>query len=365
VRVTLSFKPTSLSWNLFGNPNLTPNAIFTQTNPVAEDSFVVNNQMLYVFKNPTPYLYNLVGQIPVDVTAVSPIPDGCNGQQKLSFSVNVVQGPIASFGYTNTGGCLNNPIQFTDNTISNGLNLDLWQWNFGDAPSGANNSSILQSPSHAFSSGGSFTIIQHVVTLEGCYDDSVITINLSSQPVASFTAPAQSCQAQSVTFVNTSTIASGTITQWAWNFGDATPVVNASSGISQMHTYINPGTYTVTLSIVSSTGCSSVLYSQQITINPLPTVSFAPITAVVCTSTAPFTLTGGVPATVAGVGTGTYSGTGVSGGIFNPAVSGAGTFVITYTYTTAAGCVRSATQSILVTQTIVLSLQQATVYPHL
>jgi hypothetical protein len=46
---------------------------------------------------------------------------------------------------------------------------------------------------------------------------------------------------------------------------------------------------------------------------------------------------------------GTYSGAGVSGGSFNPATAGLGAHIITYKFTTAAGCSDSTTQSIAVT----------------
>jgi gliding motility-associated-like protein len=356
VYATLSYMPVSITWNFNNNPSLAPNGSFTVNNPVAIDSFLVNNQWLYVFQNPTQYIYNQVGLLPVEVTAVSPIPDGCNGEQKFNYNVNVIQGPTASFSYNNTSGCLNPPVQFTDNSLGNGLNLDLWQWSFGDAGSGTNNTSILQSPEHAFSTGGTFTVTQHVVTLEGCYDDSTITINLSAQPVAGFTSPTNACQGQSVSFNNSSTIASGTISQWVWDFGDASPVVTATDGNAQTHTYNNTGNYNVTLTVTSSTGCASSSFTQTITVNALPTVSFASLTGV-CTNTAAFALTGGAPASATGVGTGVYSGTGVSNGTFNPATAGAGTFTITYTYTTDAGCVGTATSTIVVTQALNLTVQ--------
>ncbi len=57
----------------------------------------------------------------------------------------------------------------------------------------------------------------------------------------------------------------------------------------------------------------------------------------VCVNASSFTLTGGSPTG------GTYSGTGVSAGIFNPAIAGAGTFTINYTYNS-----QSASQTIQV-----------------
>jgi hypothetical protein len=53
-------------------------------------------------------------------------------------------------------------------------------------------------------------------------------------------------------------------------------------------------------------------------------------------------LTGGTPAG------GTYSGTGVSSGSFDPAVAGVGKFTITYTYTDNNGCSNSSTQDVYV-----------------
>ncbi len=350
-QVTLPYRPLSIVWSFNNNPNLTPNASFTQTNPSPIDSFIVNNQKLYVFKNPTPYKYNAIGNVPVTVSATNPIADGCNGIQTFNFNVNVIQGPTASFNFAPITGCNNVPIQFTDNSLNAGLNIDLWQYNFGDFGSGVNNTSILQNPSHTFSTGGTFNVTQRVITLEGCYNDSTRVIILSTVPVANFTAPAQGCQGQAVTFTNTSTIASGIIAQWNWNFGTGAPV-NATNGNAQTFTYTTPGTYNVTLTVVSTTGCSSILFTKQIVINALPTVSFAALNGT-CTNSPAFALTGGSP--VGGV----YSGLGVtSGTTFNPSTLAAGTYTITYTFTTALGCINTATRTIVVTQAFNLSIAQ-------
>jgi gliding motility-associated-like protein len=349
-RVTLPYRPLSLVWSFNNNPNLTPNTSFTQNNPNPIDSFISNNQKLYIFRNPTAYIYNAVGNVPVTVVATSPVPDGCNSAQVLNFIVPVVAGPTASFNFSNVGGCITPPVQFTDNTNSVGYNLDLWQWNFGDPASGANNNSALQNPSHAFSAGGVFNVTLRVITLEGCYDDSVRTISLSAVPIANFTAPDQGCQGQAVTFNNSSSISSGSITQWNWTWGDGTLNTNATNGNPQTHTYTNPGTYNVTLTVVSSTGCTSTLFSKTIIINALPTVSFTAL-ANTCTNSPSFLLSGGTPTG------GVYSGTGVTNGnTFNPSTLAAGTYTITYTYTTSLGCINTATRNIVVVQAFNLSI---------
>jgi len=72
--------------------------------------------------------------------------------------------------------------------------------------------------------------------------------------------------------------------------------------------------------------------------NLAPVVTFTRCNDSITTTNAqPFKLKGGIP-----LG-GTYSGAGVSGGIFHPAIAGVGTHQITYTYTNAALCAASAT----------------------
>jgi hypothetical protein len=69
----------------------------------------------------------------------------------------------------------------------------------------------------------------------------------------------------------------------------------------------------------------------DLVIHPLPTVTQSSF-ADVCLNDTPITLTGGSPAG------GVYSGTGVSGGMFDPSVAGSGTSNIVYTYTDNNGC---------------------------
>jgi len=72
-----------------------------------------------------------------------------------------------------------------------------------------------------------------------------------------------------VTFHNTSSMSSGTLTTYQWNFGDNT----TSTVHSPTHTYSAEGTYTVKLIVGSSKGCYDTT-SHVITINPPPFVSF-------------------------------------------------------------------------------------------
>lgn len=112
------------------------------------------------------------------------------------------------------------------------------------------------------------------------------------------------------------------------------------------YTIFNPGamgagTYTVTYIYTDPLTLCTSQDSKTLVVNPLPVVTFSPLTNI-CQNAPSFALSGGSPAG------GTYSGTGVIAGNFDPAVSGPGTFNITYTYTDINLCTNTAVQPITV-----------------
>ena len=108
------------------------------------------------------------------------------------------------------------------------------------------------------------------------------------------------------------------------------------------------GTWTITYTYTDENGCVNFA-TQDITVNPLPVVSLEPL-APVCVDADPVTLVGDP---IGGV----YSGNGVMNDMFYPAVAGAGTWTITYTYTDGNGCVSFATQDITVNPLPVVTLE--------
>ena len=101
----------------------------------------------------------------------------------------------------------------------------------------------------------------------------------------------------------------------------------------------NAGTFPLTYTYTGSNGCTSSAQTN-IVVNSIPVVTLGNF-ASVCVNAAPITLTGGQPAG------GVYSGTGISGGVFNPA-AGSGLRSITYTYTNANNCSASTNANIIV-----------------
>ncbi len=79
-------------------------------------------------------------------------------------------------------------------------------------------------------------------------------INVSPYPVADF-APINFCENTGNTFANISSISSGTIISYYWDFGDNTN----STQENPLHVYINNGTYNVLLYATSEYGCTDTI----------------------------------------------------------------------------------------------------------
>jgi hypothetical protein len=97
------------------------------------------------------------------------------------------------------------------------------------------------------------------------------------------------------------------------------------------------GTFNFTITASDASGCSGSVSSSITVLCPANPITFS--LSDICSNAEPITLTSGTP------GGGTYSGTGISGGDFDPA---AGTQTITYDYTDPYGCAHTSSATITV-----------------
>ncbi len=85
----------------------------------------------------------------------------------------------ANFSYTPSG----NTVNFTDlSTFAVGSTLS-WSWDFGDPPSGVNNTSTLQNPSHTYPGPGAYFVCLYLSSvssdgLTACQDTFCLDINV-------------------------------------------------------------------------------------------------------------------------------------------------------------------------------------------
>lgn len=194
------------------------------------------------------------------------------------------------------------------------------------------------------SAPGTYTITNFIAASGGCMsatDTARITIN----PTPSVTPPANIivCNGASVP----STTITGTPTGVAFSWVNSNTAIGlAASGTGNIPAFTASNTTSApiagTITITpAANGCTGTAQTFIITVNPPPAINF-PVIPGICESATAITLPVATPAG------GTYSGNGVTGNTFDPAVTGTGTFVITYTYTDAIGCVNSVDRNLTV-----------------
>jgi len=139
----------------------------------------------------------------------------------------------------------------------------IFQWTFGDGTPTADGAQV----SHTFANGGSFQVTLSIAkpgsgtgcSLGFCTDTETKTIVVSGEPVVPLVAaytysPTPVYAGKAISFDGTSS--QGTPTIYEWDFGDGTP--KASTAQAQ-HTFANPGSYKVKLSVGkpgTGAGCS-------------------------------------------------------------------------------------------------------------
>lgn len=108
--------------------------------------------------------------------------------------------------------------------------------------------------------GASGQITVTVSYSNGCSAADTISITQYDSPIANFTSNPLGTANPGVTvnFTDLSTIASGTIVAWVWNFGDSLGVGSTLQNPS--HIYGQDGTYSVFLAVQSNNGCWDTIF---------------------------------------------------------------------------------------------------------
>jgi PKD repeat protein len=194
----------------------------------------------------------------------------------------------ADFVGTPTTGSSPLTVQFTD--LSTG-NPTMWKWDFGDgvipmetcSGSGCDN---IASPVHTYLEPGTYTVTLTASNQYGCTDTETKQNYIVVVPACAINAdfvgtPVSGNAPLKVQFTDLST---GNPTMWKWDFGDGVMPMEICSGsgcdnvANPYHTYLDPGTYTVTLTASNQQGCSDTeVKKDYITVGKVPPTDFIPV----------------------------------------------------------------------------------------
>lgn len=118
------------------------------------------------------------------------------------------------------------------------------------------------------------TVVSVSPVVSGCVGDPIsVTINNHEKPIANFT-PTTECEGNTTSFSDLSTISSGALVLWNWNFQDPVTGNNNISTLKEpTHVFSDAGTFQVELVVTSSEGCKDTV-ARPVNVNPLPEVDF-------------------------------------------------------------------------------------------
>jgi gliding motility-associated-like protein len=243
--LTVSFKdlssgnPTSWNWE-FGNGQLSgiQNPVVTYMNPgVYSVTLVVRNAL------------------------------GLNGQTKTGFII-VDAAPVADFVVDRLSACAPGEFRFTDQSSSPNGSITSWSWDFGDGTA-----SSQQSPTHAYSTPGFYTITLTVTSSSGCTATAqrlrYLRVVSGVEALFDTVAPPTCAPPFQTTFKN-ETSGPGNLT-YRWDFGDG----QTSTDLSPIINYAAQGTYNVRLIANSDFGCADTI-DRAVTINGVSTSFTSP-----------------------------------------------------------------------------------------
>ncbi|MDP5168841.1 MAG: PKD domain-containing protein, partial [Bacteroidia bacterium] len=237
---------TSYEWN-FGE---TPGVNSTALNPV--------------------YSYNTPGIYTVTLRANNA---ACGDTIIRTNYITVDPTPVAAFSPDRTQDCQPGvPFVFANQSTG----ATSFQWDFGDGAT-----STQQNPQHSYATFGSFNICLIASNAIGCSDTVCTTVTIQAPSVNFTRDPTEGCAPMLVQFNGISN-SIDPIVNWAWNFGaGATPATGV--GQTPTATYGIPGTYNVSLTITTQSGCTATrTIASAVRVGTPPQVDFTASDDTVC-----------------------------------------------------------------------------------
>jgi len=311
---------------------------------------ILNSSLPFTYKYDTAKTYNVQLSVVTD--------KGCASAATVSKTITI--NPLPKPGFISPEVCLSDASALFDDTssITTGA-IAGWAWNFGDPGSGVNNTAILSDPQHRYNAIGLYTAKLTITSNAGCVDSLLQSFTVNGDiPKANFiTLSPALCAYDSLAIKDSSTVNFGNVTRVEiyWDVVNTPGIFETDDLPAFAKTYKHryaifqtPLAKDIFIKYKSYSGTSCVdSVTKRVTLHAIPDVQFNTIPPV-CLDAVSYQITaaseiGGVP------GSAVFTGAGVnSAGLFTPSSTGAGTFQILYTYTSAFGCVDTNAQSITI-----------------
>jgi gliding motility-associated-like protein len=252
--------------------------------PFTDGSTVGANQWAWNFgdgntstsQNPS-HAYVAAGTYTVTLTAQN-TGSGCSDVITQSITINPL--PMPSFTADITSGCAPLGVTFTNTSPGGGT----YDWDFG-------NGSIFTGqnpPTEQYTSNGLYTVSLTMTDANGCAS-TFTTSNLIdvSAPVIQFSMDQYNgCEPLTVQFTDGSSSPNpiaDPLATWLWDFGDGSPV--SSGEVPPPHDY-NEGIYSVTLTVITQSGCqASLTLTDTIQVGSIANVNFSVNPIIECAKT--------------------------------------------------------------------------------
>ncbi len=188
--------------------------------------------------------------------------------------ITVQPRPVVNFSTNDTASC---KFPFTSK-FSNSSNATSYSWNFGDG-----GTSTDANPNYTYNNYGNYNVTLIAKSDGGCVDSLTKPAYVKIQkPVISFKdLPAKGCIPYPITFsANIQTL--DVVTSYNWDFGDG---VGKSTLEKPSYVYTALGTYNVTLTITTSTGCTETFtLPEAVKVGTKPSANFVADKFDVCAS---------------------------------------------------------------------------------
>jgi gliding motility-associated-like protein len=214
-----------------------------------------------------------------DITQIVETTDGC--LDTVSQEIIVYAKPTADWNYTTV--CEYIATDFTNNSTVVVVDNDAitnHEWNFGDG-----NTSIIENPTHQYSSENVYSVELIVTTNHGCKDTLEQNVTVWPLPEVDFS-PTDVCLGFATEFTDESTISNDFTTnsniQWNWDFGDGGVMTTQNPN----YTYQTAGVFNATLTVTSNNGCINDT-TLSVTVNPNPEANFVGLNLEGCSPICP------------------------------------------------------------------------------